>query len=58
VITDVDRSAGTATPPPRRLSFMEQDVCDEQRWTQVVGEIEQRLGRLNILVNTPESSAR
>jgi 3(or 17)beta-hydroxysteroid dehydrogenase len=51
VITDVDRSAGTATAAAAGLEFMEQDVCDEQRWTQVVGEIEQRLGRLNILVN-------
>jgi NAD(P)-dependent dehydrogenase (short-subunit alcohol dehydrogenase family) len=51
VITDVDRSAGTATAAAAGLTFMEQDVCDEPRWTQVVTEIEQRLGRLNILVN-------
>lgn len=51
MITDVDRSVGTATAAAGGLIFMEQDVCDEQRWTQVVGEIEQRLGRLNILVN-------
>jgi len=51
VITDVDRSAGAATAAAAGLAFIEQDVCDEHRWTQVVGEIEQRLGRLNILVN-------
>jgi len=51
VITDVDRSAGTATSAAAGLDFMEQDVRDEQRWTEVVEELEQRLGRLNILVN-------
>jgi 3(or 17)beta-hydroxysteroid dehydrogenase len=52
VITDVDRGAGAATAAAAAgLSFIEQDVCDEQRWIEVVGEVEQRLGRLNILVN-------
>jgi 3(or 17)beta-hydroxysteroid dehydrogenase len=51
VITDLDRSAGTATATASGLIFSEQDVCDENHWTRVVAEIEQRLGRLNILVN-------
>jgi 3(or 17)beta-hydroxysteroid dehydrogenase len=51
VITDVDRSAGTATAAAGGFTFLEQDVRDEQRWTQVVTQIEERLGRLNILVN-------
>lgn len=51
VITDVDRNAGAAIAATAGFTFIEQDVCDEQRWTEVVGEIERRLGRLDILVN-------
>ncbi len=51
VISDVDRIAGAATAASGSLIFLEQDVCDEQRWIQVVDEIKQRLGRLDILVN-------
>ena len=50
-ISDVDRSAGTVTAAADGVTFLEQDVCDEQRWIQVIGEIEQRFGRLNTLVN-------
>ena len=51
VISDVDRSAGTTTAAAAGLLFLEQDVREEQRWTEVIAEIEERLGRLNILVN-------
>jgi 3(or 17)beta-hydroxysteroid dehydrogenase len=51
VISDVDRVAGAATAASASLIFLEQDVCDEQRWIQVVDEIKQRFGRLDILVN-------
>jgi 3(or 17)beta-hydroxysteroid dehydrogenase len=51
VITDVDHRAGTATAKAGGFVFLEQDVREEQRWTQVVADIEQRLGRLNVLVN-------
>jgi 3(or 17)beta-hydroxysteroid dehydrogenase len=51
VITDVDRSTGTATAAAAGLTFLQQDVRDEQRWTEVITDIEQRLGRLNVLVN-------
>jgi 3(or 17)beta-hydroxysteroid dehydrogenase len=51
VISDVDSNTGAATAAAGGFVFIEQDVCDEQRWTQVVAEIEQRFGGLNILVN-------
>ena len=51
VITDNDRSAGTTTAAAAGFIFLEQDVRDEQRWTQVVADIERQLGRLNVLVN-------
>ncbi len=51
VISDVDCRAGTQAAASGGLIFLEHDVCDETRWTQVVEEINQRLGRLDILVN-------
>jgi 3(or 17)beta-hydroxysteroid dehydrogenase len=51
VITDVDRAAGAATAASTGLTFLEQDVCDERRWSEVVDEVTRRFGRLDILVN-------
>jgi len=50
-ITDVQRDVGKATASEGGFTFIEQDVCDEGRWTQVIQEVEKRFGRLNILVN-------
>lgn len=51
VITDVQQSIGQATAAQCGFIFLEQDVRDEQRWPQVVEQIQQRLGPLKILVN-------
>ncbi len=51
VISDIQRDLGCATALEGGLAFLEQDVRDETQWTQIVREIEQRFGRLNILVN-------
>jgi 3(or 17)beta-hydroxysteroid dehydrogenase len=51
VITDVDRAIGVSTASTNGLIFLEQDVCEETHWTEVLGEIEKRFSRLDILVN-------
>lgn len=51
VITDVQRDLGQATAAEGGFIFIEQDVCDEARWPEVVQEVEKRCGRLDILVN-------
>src|ERR1700726_876427 len=51
VITDIQCDLGYATASEGGFTFIEQDVCDEERWAQVVGEVEELFGRLDILVN-------
>jgi 3(or 17)beta-hydroxysteroid dehydrogenase len=51
VISDMQRDLGQATASEGGFTFLEQDVCDEARWVQVVAEIEARFGHLDILVN-------
>lgn len=51
VITDLQPEMGTATAAAIGCHFIEQDVREEKRWTEVIGEIERLFGRLNILVN-------
>jgi 3(or 17)beta-hydroxysteroid dehydrogenase len=51
VISDVQCELGSAAALEGGFTFLEQDVCDEAKWTQVVEEVEKRFGRLNILVN-------
>jgi len=53
VITDINRSLGEATARAlgRQCLFLEQDVCDEARWKDVVEEILRVYGTLNVLVN-------
>jgi 3(or 17)beta-hydroxysteroid dehydrogenase len=51
VITDIQRDLGHRTAAEGGFTFLEQDVCEEARWTEVVGEVEERFGRLDILVN-------
>jgi 3(or 17)beta-hydroxysteroid dehydrogenase len=51
IITDIDRSSGEVTARECDFSFLEQDVSNEARWSEVIGEVETRFGALNILVN-------
>jgi len=51
VITDLQRDLGEAIAARGGLTFLEQDVCDEARWSSVIEDVEKRLGPLNILVN-------
>ena len=51
VISDVQRELGYATALKGGFTFLEQDVCDEAQWPEIVKEVEKRFGRLNILVN-------
>jgi 3(or 17)beta-hydroxysteroid dehydrogenase len=51
VITDIQPDLGRGTARELGLTFVEQDVCDEARWAEVVQEVERRYSSLNILVN-------
>jgi 3(or 17)beta-hydroxysteroid dehydrogenase len=51
VITDVRSDLGAETAGSIGCAFLEHNVCDEDRWAQVVEQIEQRYGRLSVLVN-------
>jgi 3(or 17)beta-hydroxysteroid dehydrogenase len=50
-IGDIQTVAGEAVAAEHGWVFLEQDVTDEERWPQVIGTIERRLGPLDILVN-------
>jgi 3(or 17)beta-hydroxysteroid dehydrogenase len=51
VIADIQSDVGQATASEGGFTFFELDVCDETRWSEVIREVETRLGSLNILVN-------
>lgn len=51
VITDVLTEDGERTAGELGCDFVEHDVTSEQGWTDVVGDIVDRLGRLDVLVN-------
>lgn len=51
MITDIRPDIGNETASKGGFLFLEHDVSDESRWTQVVREVETRYGRLDILVN-------
>src|SRR5262245_30676243 len=51
VITDVQTGLGEEVAGSGGFTFIEQDVSDEQRWTEVLAEAEERSGPLRILVN-------
>ncbi len=51
VISDVQTDLGERTAADCNALFLEQDVRDELRWTEIIREIERRFGRLDILVN-------
>lgn len=51
VISDIQLELGTATAAELGVAFLEQDVCDESRWEQIIQEIEERYDRMDVLVN-------
>ena len=55
VISDIDDQRGAAlaaqlTASGREAIYLSHDVTEEARWQEVVGEVERRYGRLDILV--------
>jgi NAD(P)-dependent dehydrogenase (short-subunit alcohol dehydrogenase family) len=55
VVSDIDDPRGTALiseigSAGGQAFYLSHDVTDEQRWQQVVAEIERRSGRLDILI--------
>ncbi|WP_422344762.1 glucose 1-dehydrogenase [Parasphingorhabdus sp.] len=53
IITDHNIEAGqkTAAALGENAEFLEQDVTDPNRWTEIIAEIEARYGRLDVLIN-------
>jgi NAD(P)-dependent dehydrogenase (short-subunit alcohol dehydrogenase family) len=56
IVTDVDASGGkemvaSINAAGREAIFLQQDVTDEARWKEVVGEVEARFKRLDVLVS-------
>lgn len=51
LVSDVQSKLGQATADEVGCAFLDQDVCDERRWSEVIAAIERRYGRLDILVN-------
>jgi len=56
VVTDVDELKGSEVVAAIKKAgseavFLHQDVTSEPRWAEVVGEIERRFGRLDVLVS-------
>lgn len=50
-ITDTQGELGRSVASAGGFSFLEQDVSDEKQWPEVVRNVEQPGGQLNILVN-------
>jgi NAD(P)-dependent dehydrogenase (short-subunit alcohol dehydrogenase family) len=51
VITDVQEELGHEAAHAGGFTFLEQDVSNELRWTEVVREVEGRFGAVHVLVN-------
>ncbi|WP_430415959.1 SDR family oxidoreductase [Parasphingorhabdus sp.] len=53
IITDHNVEAGTQTAKElgENVEFLEQDVTDPERWTEVIGHVEAAYGRLDVLIN-------
>jgi len=53
IITDIDEAAGAATAAElgENCHFLPQDVTDWDRWQELIGEVESKFGRLDVLVN-------
>src|SRR5215475_10714036 len=56
VVTDIDELRGPEvvagiTKAGHKAIFLPQDVTSEPRWAEIIAEIEQRFGRLDVLVS-------
>lgn len=51
IITDINAEAGAASAAALGCDFLHQDVTDWPRWHEVIGAVEARHGRLDVLVN-------
>jgi 3(or 17)beta-hydroxysteroid dehydrogenase len=51
IVSDVQEQLGNATAHELNCGFFEHDVTDETRWREVIRQIEERYGQLNVLVN-------
>jgi 3(or 17)beta-hydroxysteroid dehydrogenase len=51
VVSDIQTELGRETALEVGATFIEQDVCSEEGWLDVIQEVERRFGALTILVN-------
>ena len=53
ILTDMDVKNGqrVANEIGKNAEFQQQDVCDENRWIELIGDVVARHGKLDILVN-------
>ena len=51
-ITDIQVDLGEECATEGGFTFLQHDVRDETRWVSVIREVEERFGRLNVLVNS------
>src|SRR4029079_2766206 len=56
VVTDIDDRGGAEVVKAiadagGEAVYLRQDVTDEQRWIEIVAEIEKRFGKLNVMVS-------
>jgi 3(or 17)beta-hydroxysteroid dehydrogenase len=51
VITDIQNELGHAAASRSGFLFLQQNVCDEEQWSEVIEEMLRYCGRLDILVN-------
>lgn len=53
IITDYNMEAGRATAEElgENVRFIEQDVTDPDRWIEVIAEVEENYGKLDVLIN-------
>jgi 3(or 17)beta-hydroxysteroid dehydrogenase len=50
-ITDVQAAQGEERAAEHGLNFLAQEVRDETRWSELIRDVEERFGRLDVLVN-------
>ena len=51
IMSDIDQERGAALAQELGVDFLHQDVADEQRWGEIMNDIQARFGRLDGLVN-------
>ncbi|MBV27890.1 MAG: short-chain dehydrogenase [Gammaproteobacteria bacterium] len=51
IMSDIDQERGAALAQELGADFLHQDVADEQRWGEIMNDIQARFGRLDGLVN-------